>query len=203
MTYFDEDITEVEGIVLRCFFPEGEETTINTIKNKCGYSYERVNTALKKLEKKKIVSSKKIGKTLVYKADYNNLYLKLSFYHYMTEKLIDFRNKHFIIWKALKKIEEGLLGMIILFGSYSKRNETKDSDIDLMIVSESKKERENAVYSIKSEYGLDIAPVFVKRTEFPKIKNENPILWMDLKNHALIFNGGDLFYYWMYQHENN
>lgn len=203
VSYFDEKISQVEDVVIRCFFPEGEETTINKIIERCGYSYERVNTALRKLEEKKIVSSKKVGKTLVYKADYNNLYLRLGFYHYMTERLIDFGSKHSIIYKALKEMEEEPLGMVILFGSYSKRNETKHSDIDLMIISEYQKGRENAIYVLKSKYGLDIAPLFVKMTEFPKIKKENPELWTDLKNYALIFKGGDIFYYWMYQHENN
>lgn len=203
LEYFDDKTSAVEGAVLRCFFPEGNEKTISEIMERAEYSYERVNTALKKLENKKIVSSKRIGKTLLYKADYHNLHLKLAFHHYMTERLIEFANKHRIIYNALKSIEEEPLGMVLLFGSYSKGTETKSSDIDLMIISEYQKERENAINGLKAKYGLDFAPAYVKRTEFPKIKKENSVLWRDLRNYALIFKGGDLFFYWMYQHETN
>lgn len=203
LLFSDEEMSHVERVILRCFFPDGKDMTINELIKRAGYSYERVNTTLKKLEREKIVFSKKIGKTLLYKADYHNPYLKLAFHQYMTERLIGFGNKHPIIYKALEGTEEEPLGMVVLFGSYSKGSETKDSDIDLMIISEHQKERENAIYGLKSRYGLNIASVFVKRTEFPKIKKENPALWDDLKNYALIFKGEDLFFYWIYKYEKN
>ncbi len=203
LLFSDERMSQVEDVVLRCFFPEGKEITINEIMERAEYSYERVNTALKRLEDKKIVSSKRVGKTLLYRADYNSLYLNLAFHRFMTRRLIDFANKHQIIYNALKDIEEEPLDVVILFGSYSRGGETKNSDIDLMIISEYQRKRENAIHSLKSKYGLNISPVFVKRTEFPKIKKENPGLWQDLKNYALIFKGRDLFFYWVYQHENN
>ncbi|MBU2052828.1 MAG: nucleotidyltransferase domain-containing protein [Patescibacteria group bacterium] len=196
----DNQLSYVEDIVLRCFFPEGDEKEIKDIKEISGYSYERINTSLKKLEEKKIVSSKKVGRTLVYKADYNNLYLKLAFNHYITETLINFSNKHPIIYKAINEIKTDS-EIVLVFGSYSKGNETKNSDIDLMIVSSSEREAEKQINSIKSKYGLNIAPVFVKKSEFPKIKKENPELWADLKNYSLVFNRSGLYYSWMYQNE--
>jgi len=203
MLYEDNPVNQLEDSVLRCFFPEGEEMTINKIKERCGYSYERVHTALKNLEKKKIVSLKRIGKTLVYKPDFSSLYLRRAFHHYTTEILIDFANKHKIISNAIKTASQEIFGITILFGSYSKGNETKNSDIDLMIISDSEKQAQNQINDIKLKYGFDFTPAFVKRTEFPKIKQENPELWKDLKNYAIVFNGSDLYYYWMYQNEKN
>lgn len=198
-SYWDNNLSEAEESVLRCFFPEGEEMTISRIQERCGYSYERVHTALKNLEKKKIVSLKKIGKTLVFLANYENLNLRLAFYHYMTKRLIEFSNKHLLICKSLKEISEETFGLVILFGSYSKNNETKNSDIDVMIVSDSEKQAEESVNKIKSTRGFNISLAFVKKTEFPKIKKENPELWKDLKNYAIIFNDKDMYYCWMYQ----
>src|SRR3989339_488650 len=192
--YGNNQISQLEDSILKCFFPEGEEKVISKIIERSGYSYERVYTALKDLEKKKVVSLKKIGKTLVYKPDFNNLYLKRAFHHYMAERLVDFANKHKIIYNAIRLASQEILGMVILFGSYSKKNETKNSDIDLMIVSDSEKDSINSINQIKSRYGLNISPVFVKKTEFPKIKEENPELWEDLKKYALVFNGEDFFY---------
>lgn len=203
MSLYSSNQSQIEGIVLRCFFPETEEMTIKQIRKRCGYSYERVNTALKKLEEKKIVSSKKIGKTLVFKTNYSNLYLKLAFYHYMTERLLNFSKKHPAIYKAINELKIDSLGIVLVFGSYSKESETKNSDIDLMIVSNSEKEAENQINTINSRYGLNISLAFIKIQEFPKIKKENPEFWNDLKTYPLIFNRSGLFYYWMYQNENN
>lgn len=199
LLYSDNEISRVEDVVLRCFFPEAEEITISKIQGRCGYSYERVNTALKELEKKKIVSSKFIGKTLVYSANYSNTYLKLAFYHYMAERQIEFSNKHTLISKSLNEISEETFGIVILFGSYSKESETKNSDIDLMIISDSEKQASESVNKIKSSRGFNISLAFVKKTEFQKIKKENFELWKDLKNYGIVFNGKDIYYSWTYQ----
>ena len=146
---WDNNLSEIEDAILRCFFPEGEEMTISKIIEISGYSYERVNTTLKKLEGKKIISLKKVGKTLVFTADYYNLYLKLAFNHYMTERLIDFKIKHPVIYKSIKNASNEIFGITVLFGSYSKGNETKDSDIDLMIISDSEKSAKDQINNIK------------------------------------------------------
>jgi len=200
--YSDNGMNKIDSLVLRCFFPEAEEMTIKEIQERCGYSYERVHNTLKKLEKKKIIESKKRGRTLLFKADYNNLYLELSFYHYMAERLIDFSSKYQILYKALKEMGVSSTRIILVFGSYSKGNETKNSDIDLMIVPETKN-FEKEINNLKIKYGLNISPAIIRRTEFPKIKKENKELWNELKSYALVFNRSGLFYYWMYQNEDN
>ena len=202
--YWDNGMSQAEDIILRCFFPEGNEITIRDMSKKTDYSYERINTALKKLEKKEIIIAKKVGRTLLFKADYHNLYLKLAFHHYMTERLIQFKECHPQIFKAVKEIEEcNKTDIVLVFGSYSKRTETKNSDIDLLVSSINRTEIEKIVNRIKYKYGLKINLSFVKRTEFMKIKKENSELWKDLKLNALVFWGQDLFYYWIYKHENN
>ena len=199
ISYWDNYLSEAESIILRCFFPEGEEMTIKQFQEKSRYSYERVYSSLKELIKKNTVSEKRIGKTLVYSLDFNNPYSKLAFNHYSTERLIEFSKRHLIINKAISELEEEPIEIMFIFGSYSKGIETKSSDIDLMIVSDNKSEIEKAVHGLKYQYGLDIALVFVKRSEFHKIKIENPELWQDIKKNALLFKGVDIFYYWMYK----
>ena len=202
LLYSDNSLSQIEDIALRCFFPEAEEMTIKQIQERCGYSYERVHNALKKLKEKTIVKLDKKGKTLLFKANYNHLYLKLAFYHYMTEKLINFSNKHPLIYKTLKEININSVGIVLIFGSYSKETQTKNSDIDLMVVSNSKN-AEKEINNLKIKYGLNISPVIIKSTEFSKIKKENKEFWDDLKNYALVFNRSGLFYSWIYQNESN
>jgi predicted transcriptional regulator len=79
LLYSDNEISLLEMTILRCFFPEGTAMTIKQVRERCGYSYERVNTALKKLENKKIVSLKTIGKTLVYDLNFKKLDTYMAF----------------------------------------------------------------------------------------------------------------------------
>ena len=196
--YWNNEITISEDIILRYFFPEGDKKTIKELKERSKYSYERVNTALKSLKKKKIVAEKKIGKTLVYYPDLNNLNLRRAFNHYMIERLINFGNKYIKIYNALQELKKEPATIILIFGSYSKGTETKTSDIDLLCTSFKKKEIEKAIGSLKHKYGLRFNPIVIPRTEFIKIKKDNSELWEDLKNNALVFYGQDWFYSLIY-----
>jgi len=200
----DDKISQDQEIILRSFFPDGKKKMISEIVKRSDYSYERVNSALKELEKKKIVKSEMAGKTLIYTLDFRNLYSRFAFSHYMLEEIIDFANKHFAIYKAVEEIKEkAFANIILIFGSYSKGLERKDSDIDIMVVSDNKKKTEEIVLQIKRKYGLNLQLVFVEKWDFKNIKKENRVLWEDLKINAKVFEGRDTFYYWMYQNEEN
>ena len=90
--------------------------------------------------------------------------------------------------------------MVIVFGSYSKGKETKSSDIDLIIVSDSQ-DIKKTIQGLIYEYGLNISGIYIPNKEFTKIQIENKELWADLKQNALVFNGIDWFYFWMYNNE--
>jgi len=195
-------LNETELKVLSSFFPEGEEITLKIIQKRTKLSYEPVYRTVKELVKKKIISKKNFGKTLVYNLEFDKEEPKFAFYYYMTERIITFSKKHNKVFRAVKDIEKEPFDIIILFGSYSKGSETKNSDVDLMIVTD-EKNKENEIYGLKHIYNLDFAPAFVKKREFPKIKKENNILWNSLKNFSIVFKGIDLYYYWMYKNENN
>lgn len=192
MKNWAHDLSALEETLLQCFFPEGDEKTIKILLERSGYSYERVYNSLKKLIKMKLITETRVGKTLLYKLDFNAIYNRLAFFHYMLEKQIYFSNKHYIIFKALKEIEE--VGIVILFGSYSKGKETKESDIDIMIVSD----KEISLKPLNLKYGLNIKPVFIKKSEFPKIKKQNPELWNDIRMNGIIFQGLEWYYHWGY-----
>src|SRR3989338_8687771 len=87
----DLEISHLEGTVIASFFPEAEEMTIKEIQERTNYSYERVNYALKSLVEKKIVIEKKVGKTLVYLLDTNNIYSdSLGFNRYTLQRKVEF-----------------------------------------------------------------------------------------------------------------
>lgn len=195
-------ISILEGTIIASFFPEAEEMTIKEIQERVEYSYERVNSALKSLSEKKIIIEKQKGKTLVYSLDLHNLYAEIGFGSYSLERETDFIKKHKTVYKAIQEVENHPFSWsVILFGSYSKGSETKQSDVDLIVtcIPSKEKEVENFVKSLKHKYGINFSPVVLPMHEFSNIKKDNPELWHDLKMYGIVFKGGDSFYYWMYK----
>lgn len=200
------ELSMLGGTIIASFFPEGEEMTIKEIIKRIGcWSYERVNTALKSLVEKRIIQEKKVGKTLVYSPNLNNLYVEsMGFNAYMLEREIEFIKKHRNVYSAIKEIEENpYIWGVILFGSYSKGLETKQSDIDLICIAAKKAETERFLESLRHKYNIKFASVILPLHEFPNIKKENPELWNDLKMYGIVFKGDDYFYYWMYKDESS
>ena len=126
----------------------------------------------------------------------------MGFDHYMLERESEFIKKHKILYNAINEIRNNpLVWGIILFGSYSKETESKQSDVDLLCISDRKEDVENFIRSLKHKYGFNFSPVVLPLYEFPKIKKDNPELWNDLKMYGIIFKGEDSFYSWMYKNE--
>ncbi|MBI4116416.1 nucleotidyltransferase domain-containing protein [Candidatus Pacearchaeota archaeon] len=204
-SFGETEISILEGTIISSFFPEAEDMTIKEIRERVEYSYERVNSALKSLAEKKIIIGKQSGKTLVYSLDLKNLYAEsMGFNAYMLQRKIEFIKKHKPVYEAIKKVVESpyVLG-VILFGSYSKGTETKQSDVDLMCISNKEKETEHLVKSLKYESNVEFSPVVLPLHEIPNIKKDNSALWDDLKRYGIIFKGKSYFYYWMYKDEKN
>lgn len=196
------ELSTFDGAVIASFFPEGKEMTISEVIERTDYSYERVNSSLKYLTKKKIVNEKNIGKTLVYSVNLNTIYAEFGFGSYMLEREVDFIKKHRIIYKVIQEIESNsLVWGVILFGSYSKGTETKQSDVDIIVtcILSKLEEVEHFIKSLKHKYGINFAPVVLPMHEFPNIKKDNPELWHDLKIYGIAFKGRDSFYYWIYK----
>jgi len=193
-------LTEGEEIVLRSMFPKGKERTIKEIQKKTAYSsYERNNTYLKILAQKGVLEEKKFGKTLVYSIIPNKWASKKAFNAYALERAEDFSEKHAIVSKALQELPQEEADLVIVFGSYAKGSERKDSDIDTLIVSDEKEKIESTLTSIKRRYGLQIHSIIIPKTEFAKIKNENKELWDSLVTYGILFKGYELFYQYAYK----
>ena len=200
-SFGDVEISALEGTIIAAFFPEAEEMTIKEIQERVDHSYERINSGLKSLAEKKIIIEKQMGKTLVYSLDHDNIYTEtMGFGAYMLEREIEFIKKNGKIFRAIKKIiESPFVWGIILFGSYSNGTETKNSDVDIICISNKRKETEHLVKSLRYETNVDFSPVVMPLDEFPNIRKDNPVLWQDLKKYGIVFKGDDTFYYWMYK----
>ena len=148
-SFGDLEISSLEGTIIASFFPEGEKMTIKEIGERLDgyYSYERLNSSLKSLADKKIVKEEKIGKTLVYSLDLTNLYSEImGFNAYTLQREVEFIKKYKAVYQAIKEIiGNPLIWGAILFGSYSKGLETKQSDIVIICISHKNAETEQFV----------------------------------------------------------
>ncbi len=195
------DINERELSILRSFYPEGKELTLKELKERTGYSYERINSYLKSLTQKKAVAEKNVGRTLVYSLNFKNISSKVAYYLYSSKRADEFSTKEKTIFIALSELPEEELDLYVVFGSYAKGSQRKGSDIDLLCVTSHKEKVETVISSIKRRYNANLQPVILPRTEFAKIKNENPEFWQDLVNYGILFKGHELMYYYAYEKE--
>ena len=197
--YFDSEVEEGEHTLLVSMFPKAKDLTIKEIMKNSSYSsYERNNSYLKSLAKKKIIEGKKVGKTLIYSLISSNWHSKKAFHSYALERARNFLEKHKTIALALKELPEEEIDFLAIFGSYAKGTEKKDSDIDLLCATSKKEEIEKSISAIKRKFNLNIQAIFMPKVELGKIKKENIEFWNDLVNYGRIFIGYDLFYYYAY-----
>ena len=145
---------------------------------------------LKKLEKNKILLSRKVGKNKEYLLNHNNILTKD--YLALSEKLeaIKYLQKNFLIKKVYQHlINVNVQGAVVLFGSYAKNYATETSDIDLFFLG---KLSENQILEIKKIgkiYGKEISI----KTSTIKNFNEGLITGDTLikeiiKNHVILQN---------------
>ena len=191
-------LSENELNVLSSFFPGGNEITLKIIQGRTKLSYEPTHRIIKQLLERELVIEKKFGKTLVYSLSFSKEKIKIGFILYANEKKERFAEKYGVIYRALSKISEEDIDFLAVFGSYSKGNPTKKSDVDVLCVSSNKNKVENEIKGLRYETNIEFAPVVISKTEFAKIKNENKQFWKDLVDYGIIFKGYELFYYHAY-----
>ncbi len=178
-----------------CFFPKLEQLTSKDIEDKSGYSHESTFRILKNLVEKECLVTKKIGKTNVYEfvKDRDLIYQVLS--KYVTKRRLEFKQGHPLLYKRLYEFlnEANPEGPAIIFGSFAKGTETKNSDIDMLLVT-NKKDVKDIARVFKTKYSIDLQPVIVKPSDFSDIKKDNTPFWEDLILYGIILDGLDLFF---------
>jgi len=181
--------------ILMCFFPRLEDFTSKQIEEKSGYSHESTFRILKGLVDKKCLIEKKVGKTNVYEFVKDRDIIYQGFTSYMTKKRLDFKQKHQLLYKRLYEFlnEVNPEGPAVIFGSFAKGTETKNSDVDILIV-RNKNDIQNKVQVFKTQYNTNLQPVIVKTSDFKNIKKDNPQFWSDLIEYGVVLDGLDLFF---------
>ena len=148
--------------ILKLLLSNKEEIfTIKKIADRTNINYRIVYEKIKSLEKEGLIQVTRIGNTKVCRTTnkFNDKIFKAEY-----ERREDlFKNKNFLVlYKRLAELQFPFI--VLLFGSYAKGKQTKHSDINLLIISEEKREKQ--IQEILDLFPLKIHPTFINFGEF-------------------------------------
>ena len=145
-----------------------------------------IQLQLKKLEAINILSSTMRGKNKEYTLNQGNISAK--YYLNMAEVFttVIYLQKNFLIKKIISEIDHKIDDPIILFGSFAKGNYTKESDIDLFVISDKKINR-NMILEASRLVNHDINIKTANRQQFLNgLKNKDPLIHEIIFNHVVL-----------------
>jgi len=151
-----------------------KENTATSVSKELGLALSSVHTILKNFEKFGVVTSRLLGKNVIYELDKNNPLLK-SF------RIFDNISSLIPIIEELKKFARE----IILFGSCATGEDTVKSDIDLFILTD-KKEKVIKILGgkeLESELNSNVRiinPIIESTLGFMEFKKGNKVFWDEI-----------------------
>ena len=135
------------------------------------------------LEKENIVKSKHEGRHKYFELNLDNIKTKFLLQETEIYRTLLFLEKYPIFKSFLKEIELPACSVII-FGSFAELAATKDSDLDVLIISE-EKELELPFYLLPYK----IHKIVLNRSELLKgLEKKEPLLMEILSNHIVLLN---------------
>jgi predicted nucleotidyltransferase len=172
-----------------------ESRTIRQISIDLGIPYMTLNRLMKDMEKRGLVTTKKVGKSIACSLNKGNEITKQHMIIASESAKSDLAGKKPIIRRICEAIEERKSGEFsaVLFGSYAAGNEQKHSDIDIAFISNKKsaiKNIENELKSIEQIHGIEINTMIFTEKQFIGMlaaKEEN-VGKQILKNHVILHN---------------
>ncbi len=179
-----------------------ESLHLRKIARKTKADVNTIQQQLKKLEKINILSSTIKGKNKEYVLNLDNMITK--YYLIMAEifAAIIYLQKNFLIKKVMTEIENKIDDPLILFGSFVKGGYTKESDIDLFIISEKQIERD-VIFKTASLIGREINIKSTSESKFLSgLKNKDPLINEIVSNH-IVLKGADKFCNIMWKYYEN
>lgn len=164
--------------------------TGSSIAQKQGLNQKSVANVLLELEEFGILLSEESGKNKLYFLNLNDLELVASFLitvEYL--RTLFFYKKYPLIKEVLTKVKPHCKGSIIIFGSYAKEREKKDSDLDLFVIG---KADEKEIAKIQEAYAIEINVKQCSLPDFKELFKTDSLLKEVMKNHVFIKNGEEI-----------
>jgi len=148
------------------------------IAQKYNLNQKTISNILNNMEKQDVLKFKREGKNKYYFLNKNNQNIKEIIQLVEINKKINFTKKQIKFKELFKKLEEKTQGILIIFGSYAKTIEKKDSDLDVFVIGEIK-----SIKELENSFGIDINVIKIKKDKFDK--NE-PFIKEIMENHIIL-----------------
>ena len=145
-----------------------------------------IQLQLKKLEKINIILGTTKGRNKEYNLNLNNYTTKYYMILAETFASINYLSKNFEIKKLVSEIEDHMGNTAILFGSYAKEETTRESDIDILVITD-KKPDINAVREAGRLIDREISVKSTTEEQFLKgLMNGDPLIREIAANHIIL-----------------
>jgi len=183
--YKKVNITENTLQVLSLFTNDfSSEYYIREVERLLKISPRTAQLILEDLEGKGIVESKTRGKIKTYRLRFND---STSRYLVFTEnyKAIAFFKKNLLVKEIIEKLRPSIKGIGLIFGSYAKGTNMKESDLDIFVAGDYDKKE---VKRISDTFGIEVSIKCYPLKIFEKNVNKDILLKEILKNHIAFTN---------------
>ncbi|MBI4010063.1 MAG: nucleotidyltransferase domain-containing protein [Candidatus Aenigmarchaeota archaeon] len=159
--------------LLRIFYDNpNREFTLYEIKKTFNLSTGTINPVLKSLVNNRALLSRRVGKSILYQLNSNNLIVKKTVEIFESERTLLFEKAK----EVAKKIEKSDILSIVLFGSVATGKITELSDIDILIVYKSKyhivKANIGKLIEKYLEQEILISPIILSKNEVIEMLNK-------------------------------
>lgn len=166
-------------------------------------NHRTISLALKKLDNKSIMIYKNIGKSKQYFLNFNNILTKEYIKNAESFKFISFIEKNFTIKKLLNELYPHIkFTPIAVFGSYAKREENKESDLDILIINKDREILLNKIKEFSKLYKIKIHIQKFTQKQFEQGIKEKDNLIIEIMHNHIILNNIDFFVdvFWRHYH---
>ena len=141
-----------------------------------------VSNVLIEYEKENILKSVTQGRNKLYYLNFDNKEIVKNFILSVENlRTIEFLKKNTLVKEISSKIYKFIKGSAVIFGSYAKNTQKKDSDVDLLIIG---KVNEKEIDKISEIYKIDI-----NLKVYPNINKIDTLIKEVIKNHIIIKDG--------------
>jgi predicted nucleotidyltransferase len=141
---------------------------------------------LKKLENTNTIQATTKGRNKEYTLNLNNYTTKYHMTLAETYTTINYLNQNYEIKKLITETENQLGNTAILFGSFAKQETTPESDIDILIITNTKPDT-NAIEEAGKLINRDINIKQTTEEQFQRgLQNNDPLISEIIANHILL-----------------
>lgn len=169
------------GKILKFFFEEpNREVYLRELAKHLNTSLFTTKKCLDRLVEEGLILERKNGKMRIFKANMDNLVFKNLKKTYTIEKIL----KSGLIDFLKEKIP--LLSSIVLYGSAARGEDTKNSDLDFLIIG---KKTHLSLDKFKIKLGREINILIYKHSEWKEKVRENKGFYQNLITEGIVFYG--------------